>query len=201
MAQPKPSYPEADLVQPVALGRPPTYADIEALPAHLRGEIVNGQLYVLPRPRVWHGKVATRLTTLLDGPFGLGRDGPGGWWFVAEPELHLDGKGRPIDPDLAGWRRERLPELPDTAAMEQAPDWVCEVLSPSTEAYDRGPKMETYGRHGVPRAWLVDPEERVLEAYGNDAGVWRPLGRWQGGGRVRIAPFDSIVLDLNELWS
>ena len=124
-----------------------------------------------------------------------------GWWILPEPELHLDGPGIPIAPDLAGWRRERMPRLPDEAAIVLAPDWICEVLSASTEAYDRGPKMDTYARHAVMHAWLVDPEEHTLEAYLNDAGVWRPLGRWQGDANVRVARFEAIEIELASRWA
>lgn len=176
------------------------YADVEALPPHQRGEIVNGELYVLPRPRPRHAFSAGSLADELIGPFQKGRGGPGGWWILPEPELHLDAPGAPIDPDLAGWRRETLPVLPDDAAITVPPDWVCEVLSPSTEAYDRGPKMETYGRHGVEHAWLVDPDEHVLEVFRNDAGVWRADGRWHGEVIVRAAPFEAIEIELAMLW-
>lgn len=132
----------------------------------------------------------------LDRRYNDGDGGPGGWLFLLEPELHLEAPGRPIDPDLAGWRREPMPVLPRTASTRLAPDWLCEVLSPSTETYDRGPQMETYARAGVPHVWLVDPEARTLEAYLNDAGTLRPLGRWQGTGRVPAAPFETAPLEL-----
>ena len=199
MAQPRLPLREPP-VQPVDLGRPPTYADVQALPEHLRGEIVGGQLYVMPRPRLRHSKATSVLGALLLGPFQLGRGGPGGWWILTEPELHLSPSERPIDPDLAGWRRERMPEVPDLAFATLAPDWVCEVLSESTEIYDRRVKMPAYGAHGVPHAWLLDPEARTLEAYRNDAGVFRPLGTWRASDRVRVAPFDAVELELALLW-
>ena len=199
MAQPRVPSVEA-VTQPVRLGHPPTYADVEALAPQLRGEIVNGQLYVLPKPRPRHALVQGRLLTLLDGPFGLGRGGPGGWWILPEIELHLSHHARPIDPDLSGFRRERMPAIPDAAALSLAPDWVCEVLSASTEIYDRSVKMPVYARHGVPWAWLIDPEERALEAYRQDDGVWRPLGTWRGGERARVAPFEAVELELGLLW-
>ena len=204
VAQPRPSAPPDPPTQPVQLGRPPTYADVEALPVHLRGEIVGGQLYALPRPAPPHGYVISKLLTWLNRHFddsGRGGGDARRWVFLPEPELHLEAEERPIVPDVAGWRRERMPGVPRTPSIRLAPDWVCEVLSPSTEAYDRGPKMDTYGRAGVPHAWLVDPEAHTLEAYRNDAGTWRPLGRWQGAARVRVAPFDAAELDLAELWA
>ena len=199
MAQPRLPLREPP-VQPRDLGRPPTGADIEALAPGLRGEIVGGQLYVMPRPRPRHAHVVTQLTGLLVGPFGLGRGGPGGWTLLMEPELHLGPDEPAIDPDLAGWRLARMPALPETAAIFLAPDWVCEVLSESTEIYDRRVKMPAYGAHGVPHAWLLDPEARTLEAYRNDAGVFRPLGTWRASDRVRVAPFDAVELELALLW-
>src|SRR6266487_2208102 len=120
-------HPPLPAVEPVRLGRAPTYADVEELPPHLRGEIVAGELYVMPRPRPRHAHVLGRVFAALDGLFGIGRGGPGGWWILPEPELHLDGPGIPIDPDLAGWRKARMGELPDAAAITLPPDWVCEV--------------------------------------------------------------------------
>jgi Uma2 family endonuclease len=195
MAQPKPAPPLG--VQPVALGRAPTYADVEALPGHLRGEIVGGQLYALPRPRPLHIVVAQRLAGWLDQRFD--GEGPGGWWVLPEPELHFEA-ARPIIPDLGGWRRERMPALPTTAAIALAPDWVCEVLSPSTESYDRGPKMDVYGRQGIPWAWLVDPEARTLEAYRNDEATWRQVGAWRGPAIIQAPPFEDVALDFGRLW-
>ena len=191
MAQPRPRPPPDPPIQPVPLGRPPSYADIESLPPHLRGEIVGGQLYVMPRPSLPHAYAVMRLMTWLVTHFDDGRGGPGGWTFLPEPELHLEAEQRPIVPDVAGWRVARMRRVPRAASTRLVPDWLSEVLSPSTETYDRGPKMDTYGRVGVPHAWLVDPEARTLEAYENDAGTFRPLGRWQGAARVRVAPFDA----------
>ena len=198
MAQPR--VPPERPVEPVRLGRPPTYADIEALAEHLRGEIVDGQLYVMSRPGPRHANAAGGLEEALRGPFHRGRGGPGGWWILPEPELHLGADGSAIDPDLAGLRRERMPSLPDTAWIALRPDWACEVLSTSTHVYDRRPKMETYGRHGVPHGWLVDPDLHTLEAYENDAGVWRPIGEWRGDALVRAAPFEAVEFELGLLW-
>jgi len=178
----------------------PTCADIEALPSHLRGEIIDGQLVVMPRPRPRHARAATSLATSLQGPFDLGDGGPGGWWILLEPELHLDGPRIPIVPDLAGWRRERLPELPDEAAISLPPDWICEVLSPSTEKLDRGAKMETYGRHGVPWAWLVDPETEALEVFRNEGGRWGLQGTWRCDAVAPVPPFEAVALRLARLW-
>jgi Uma2 family endonuclease len=118
--------------------------------------------------------------------------------LLFEPELHLGGDV--LVPDLAGWRRERLPELPDTAALTLAPDWVCEVLSPSTEGLDRTRKMGSYAREGVKHLWLVDPRPRLLEVYRQEQGQWSRLGAYLGDTRVRAKPFEALELKLSLLW-
>src|SRR5512142_1943672 len=109
-----------------------TYDDLLGLPSHVVGELLEGSLVVSPRPASRHARAASGLGGELHGPFQRGRGGPGGWIILDEPELHLG--GNVLVPDLAGWRRERMPQLPDVAAFELAPDWVCEVLSASTQA-------------------------------------------------------------------
>ncbi len=140
---------------------------------------------------------------LLGGPFRYGVGGPGGWWILDEPELQLDVDPdfEVVVPDLAGWRRERLPQLPETAFFALPPDWVCEVLSPSTAARDRAEKLPFYGRAGVPYVWLVDPIAQTLEVYAldNDA-AWRVARIWRGNEVVRAEPFAVIELDLALLW-
>ena len=176
-----------------------TYEDLLAVPAHLVAEILNGALITHPRPAARHARAASRLGAELDGPFDRGRNGPGGWLLLDEPELHLHGDV--LVPDLAGWRRERMPELPDTAAFELAPDWVCEVLSPSTETADRAEKMPIYGREGVGHVWLVDPVARTLEVFRLEAARWVVLGTWRDDAWVRAAPFAELELELAGLWA
>ena len=176
-----------------------TYEDLLAVPDHLVAEILNGLLITHPRPAARHARAASRLGAELDGPFDRGRNGPGGWLLLDEPELHLHGDV--LVPDLAGWRRERMPELPDTAAFELAPDWVCEVLSPSTEATDRAEKMPIYGREGVGHVWLVDPVARTLEVFQLEASRWVVLGTWRDDAWVRAAPFTELDLELAGLWA
>ena len=135
----------------------------------------------------------------IGGPFDLGEGGPGGWVFLDEPEVHLS--GHILVPDLAGWRRERMPEMPAVPFVELAPDWVCEVLSPSTEAEDRADKMPLYAAAGVRNLWLVDPVAQTLEAFALQAGAWRVLGTWRTKPQVRVAPFDAVELDLGVLWA
>ena len=151
--------------------RDATYEDLLALPEHQVGEILSGNLYSHPRPAPRHARAHSSITGTLWGPFDHGRGGPGGWWIIDEPELHLGADV--IVPDIAGWRRERMPSLPDTAWFEQAPDWACEILSPSTANTDRAIKMPIYAREAVEHLWLVDPDARTLENYRlQDHGRW-----------------------------
>lgn len=184
-----------------AAKRRPTYADIEALPPHVVGEILAGELVVSPRPTPRHTNAASTLGMLLGPPFSLGEGGPGGWWLEDEPELHLgDPDFEAVVPDIAGWRVERMPGLPDTAWFDVVPDWVCEVLSPGTVARDRAQKMPFYARVGVHHAWLVDPVAETLEAYAAESGRWVVLGVWGGEARVRVDPFGAVELPLGRLW-
>ncbi len=175
-----------------------TYADLEALPEHVVGELIAGELHVSPRPAAPHTVAASRLGGALSGPFDEGRGGPGGWIILDEPELHF---GEDVlVPDLAGWRRERMPRPPRTAAFTLAPDWVCEVLSPSTAALDRGIKLPVYGREGVRHVWLMDPEARTLEVFRLEGGRYMLLVTHTGLARVRAEPFETLELDLSFLW-
>ena len=176
-----------------------TYEELLAVPDHLVAELINGALITHPRPASRHALASSVLGSELVGPFHRGKGGPGGWILLDEPELHLHGDV--LVPDLAGWRRERMPELPDAAAFELAPDWVCEVLSPSTAATDRAEKMPIYAREGVPHLWLVDPIPRTSEAYRLEADRWTLLGTWRDDARVRVDPFADLELDLAGLWA
>ena len=141
--------------------QPATYGDILSLPGHLVGEIIRGVLRTHPRPAPKHALAGYFLGGTLVTPFGTGRDGPGGWWILDEPELHLGADI--LVPDLAGWKRARMPKLPDTAWFELAPDWVCEILSPSTAKVDRAEKLPLYA-NGVAHCWLVDPDLKTLKS-------------------------------------
>ena len=178
--------------------RPATYADLLAAPSHLVAEILDGELHTSPRPAPRHADAATGLGGALRGPFDRGRGGPGGWRILGEPELHL---GRDVVvPDIAGWRRARLPQLPDQAYVEVAPDWICEVLSPSTAAIDRVKKLTIYAREGVGHAWLVDPIDQTLEGLALEGSRWVLVATYAGADVVRAEPFDAIDLDLTLLW-
>ncbi len=189
------------MVQPIRDRRDEVYDEYLAVPDHLRAEIIDGTLYVLPRPAPRHANAASGLGGELFGPFQRGRGGPGGWWILDEPELHLDYK-QPISPDLAGWRAERMPALPETAYFTVPPDWVCEVLSRSTEKIDRDQKLPYYARHRVGHVWFVDPIDKRLEVHKLDReGLWREVRIYQGDVVVRAEPFDAIELDLSAMWT
>ena len=179
-----------------------TYADIEALPPGVTGEILGGELFTSPRPATRHAVVASGLGAFVGGPFGFLPGGPGGWWILDEPELHLDvDPDYPvIVPDLAGWRRARVPDLGDGAAIDIVPDWVCEILSPSTHAIDRALKLPFYARAGVSHVWLLDPLAQTLEVYRLDGETWRLVRVWRGDTTVRAEPFDAVEIPLGLLW-
>jgi len=175
-----------------------TYEDLLQVPEHLIAEILDGELHTQPRPAPRHANAALMLGARIANPFHLGGGGPGGWWILYEPELHL---GNDIlVPDLAGWRRERMPELPETAWFELAPDWICEVLSPSTAKQDRVIKMPKYAYYGVTHLWLIDPLLQVLEAYERRGRQWTLLATLKDDDRVSVVPFDAIGFSLADLW-
>lgn len=181
-----------------AVFRPPNYEDLLRLPEHVTGEILAGQLYTQPRPGSRHAGVETGLAGELRNPFALGRGGPGGWVILVEPELHLG--PNVLVPDLAGWRRERLTEIPD-GPIDVAPDWVCEVLSPSTAVKDRKLKLPLYGQFGVKHAWIVDPTAKTIEVFCYDGEHWSLLATYGDDDRMRGEPFEAIELELQHLWA
>ena len=186
------------MVQPDRVRRPATYADLLEVPDHFVAEILDGELHATPRPAPRHASAASALMGSLHGPFDRGRGGPGGWRILFEPELHL--AVDVVVPDLAGWRRERLPVLPDCAYFTQAPDWVCEVVSPSTAAIDRVKKLSIYPREGVSHAWLVDPIAGTVEILRLENGRWTILSTGSALDVVRVEPFLEVELDLSVLF-
>ncbi len=189
------------MAQPAEDRRRALYEAYQRVPPHQHAEIVRGTLYVMPRPAPKHANASSVLGIELGGAFQRGRGGPGGWWILDEPELHLI-ELEAIVPDLAGWRVERMPELPETAHFTVVPDWVCEVLSKSTEALDRNEKLPLYAEQGVEHVWLVDPIAKTLEVHARPhAGRWTEVRVFSGDVRVRAAPFDAIELELAALWS
>jgi Uma2 family endonuclease len=178
-----------------------TYDDLLKLPDHLIGEIIDGELVASPRPGLRHSRAAMVLSQDLGGPFDRstgGPGGPGGWYFLFEPELHLHGDV--LVPDVVGWRRERMARAPDTAGVELAPDWVCEVLSPSTARYDRNGKRKIYEREKVGHLWLVDPANRTLEVFALRADGFGLLQVFGGDDKVRADPFAELELALARWW-
>jgi Uma2 family endonuclease len=177
-----------------------TYDDLMQVPDHLVAEIIDGELVTSPRPAMPHALASSSIAQDL-APFARepGAPGvPGGWWILFEPELHFDDDV--LVPDLAGWRRERLPHVPKVAFMTLAPDWVCEVVSPSTGRVDRVTKLPIYGRVGVAWAWLVDPIAKTLEVYRREANVWVVAASYGGRDVVRAEPFAAVEVDLTRWW-
>ena len=187
---------ESLMLQPKA--RPATYADIEALPPNMVGEIIFGVLHAHPRPAPRHGVATITLGSEVTGPFQFGRGGPGGWIFMNEPELHLG--PHVVVPDIAGWRRERLTPFPATAFIETPPDWLCEVLSPSTQTIDRTDKLAVYAEYGVKHCWYVDPLARTLEAFELTGGKWLLAAAFKNADPVTAPPFETHTFALDALW-
>jgi Uma2 family endonuclease len=177
--------------------RPATYSALEAVPENLVAEIVDGVLETHPRPRPRHARAVTRLTRQLTNRYEEGEGDPGGWIFIIEPELHF---GRDVVvPDLAGWRAERLTVEPEHAFIDIAPDWVCEIISPSTVRLDRGPKRRIYADAGVGHLWLLEPSEGTLEAFALSGRQWLLLETVQRGEQINVAPFDAASFPLDDL--
>ncbi len=191
MMQPMPRVPPFD--------RPATYDDLVKLPDNVVAEIVDGELHASPRPAFTHVRAGSSLGVVIGGPYDHGHGGPGGWWILDEQELHLG--ANVLVPDLAGWRKVRMPHRPETAYVALAPDWVCEILSPSTAVIDRARKLAVYAREGVAHAWLIDPALQTVEVLRLEAGRWVLLGTHVGDEVVRAEPFAEIDLELRLLWS
>jgi Uma2 family endonuclease len=176
-----------------------TYEDLLQVPDHQVAEIIDGELYTQPRPAGPHAHVASVLGMDVGSPFHRARGGPGGWIILDEPELHLDQDI--VVPDLAGWRRDRMAEVPAQPFFDLAPDWTCEVLSPSTALLDRRSKLPLYAQAGVAHLWLVDPIARSVEVFILDQDSYR-LAMVHGENEVvRLPPFDAIELSLEALWT
>jgi Uma2 family endonuclease len=177
---------------------PSVFERFLAQPDTVIAEIIHGELITSPRPASPHTYATSMLGGELTGPFHHGRKGPGGWLILDEPEVLFDTDI--LVPDMAGWRRERMPEMPFVPRFELAPDWVCEVLSPSTQAIDRADKLPIYATHGVRHAWIVEPVSRTLEIYRLQVDRWLLVGTHRDEAVVRAEPFDAIELELSALW-
>lgn len=175
-----------------------TYDDLIAAPPDRIAEMVSGDLWLSPRPSLRHANATSLLAGRLSDAFHWGRRGPGGWWIWFEPELHLGGDV--LVPDLAGWRRERLASVPDGVGIELAPDWLCEVLSPSTDGFDRREKLPRYALAGVEHLWLLDPVRRRLEVFGRLDLGWVLLETHGGDAVVSAPPFEAVAIELGPLW-
>lgn len=180
---------------------PNLYERLLALPEHVTGEILNGELHAAPRPSGRHGIVERGLNFNLSGPYDFGRGGPGGWWIIPEPEVHFVRDTVVAVPDLAGWRRERMPSVPEDHRFEVVPDWVCEILSPSTAKKDRTLKLPIYARHGVAYAWLIDPAAQTLEGFELREGRWLLIATLKDDDPVAVPPFDAVEFSLADLWA
>ncbi len=184
---------------PSVAGKQSTYRDLYDLPENVIGEIISGQVVATPRPGPRHAIAASALGSEICGPFQLGKGGPGGWWILDEPELHLD--EHVIVPDLAGWRKERLPSpLLEESGFSVVPDWVCELVSPRTAKHDRIRKVPLYAHYRVQHLWLVDPTVKTFEAFKLQEGSWVLLASHAEDETIRAEPFVEIELDLSLLW-
>jgi Uma2 family endonuclease len=186
---------------------PATYANVLAAPEGTTAEILGGELHLSPRPSSAHRVAELEIGSDLRDHFGRRRGGdrPGGWWFLIEPELHL-GKDEPTSvvavPDLAGWRRDRMPTIPSVAAFTLRPDWVCEILSPGPAATrrDRVAKPDAYATAGIPYHWIVDPLARTVEVYELRGAVYAKVQAFAGEVTIRALPFDAVELDTTDWW-
>lgn len=176
-----------------------TYEDVLAAPEHMVAELLAGELHMQPRPAAPHAAAATAVAEELGPPFKRGRGGPGGWISLYKPELHLDEDV--LVPDLGGWRRTTLARLTNVPYFETRPDWICEVLSPSTEQIDRAVKLPIYARAGVGHAWVINPLVRTLEVLRLESGRWTNVGTYRDEQEIRAEPFDAIVFPLGVLWA
>jgi len=179
--------------------RPATLADLETLPPTWRGEILDDVLYAFPRPRPAHASVESNVVMDVGGAFHKGRGGPGGWWILPEPGICLPNAPE-ISPDVAGWRRDRLPMLPRKGSLVTVPDWCCEILSPRTRGYDLVIKRQFYAHVGVSYLWYVDPEARVLSATRLVDGKWLELGTFGDNDQVCVEPFEAVQFALGAWW-
>lgn len=178
-------------------GKLATYEDLLAIPDEERAEIIGGRIVALPPPLPRHGRAQRVVGSVIGKRFDDddGQGGPGGWWILPEVDVQLSPHDV-VRPDVAGWRRERLPNPWDMRPVDIVPDWICEILSRSNAAHDRVRKRELYARYSVSFYWLLDPMERTLEALRLDANTWQEIGSYGDGSIARIAPFDAIEIDV-----
>jgi Uma2 family endonuclease len=176
------------------------WARLEALPPNVKGEIIDGELHVQPRPRFRHGRSTGFLARHLGGSFDYDDGGPGGWWIIPEPGIELSDAPE-VSPDIAGWRHETMPEPPpEGASIRVVPDFVCEVLSPSNASYDKRIKVPFYRRVGVRWMWLVDTRDQTLQVFEAKGDDWALVRTFSAETDARIPPFDAIEIPLARMW-
>ena len=160
-----------------------------------RVELIGGEIVRRPMTRARHARAQSQVNRYL-GTFDDGVR-PGGWWILTEISVAYEAHECPCH-DIAGWRRERLPRLPD-GLIGLPPDWVCEIVSPGHEKKDTLSIPLLLRRHRVPYYWVIWPEDPALIAYALDGGDWRVVATLKDADRARVPPFDSLELDLGAL--
>ena len=205
MARTQPRLESLGTASRTARGSPPwaTYQDVLDAPPDKVAEVLGGRLYLQPRPAGSHTTAGIALSVHIGGPYDVLHDGLSGWWIRQEPELHFatsEDREDIVVPDMAGWRRTRMPVYPAGPFVTLAPDWVCEVLSPSTRKLDLTDKRDTYAREGIPHLWLVDPKVQSLEAFELQDGQWQLLVKLTDTVTVSAPPFVDTSFPLSALW-
>ena len=177
-----------------------TYQDVLDAPDHKVAELIDGTLYLMSRPADVHAIAVSMLFGTLHSPYNVGIGGPGGWRIIFEPELHLDIDMKVTVPDIAGWQLDTIQKISTDHKFTVMPDWVCEVLSPSTRKKDLEVKLPLYGKSGIPFAWYLDPQAQTLDAYENRAGSLVQFASLKYNDPVCLPPFDAITFNLGLLW-
>jgi Uma2 family endonuclease len=174
-----------------------TYDDVLNAPETKVAEIIDGVLYLSPVCELPVNMATASLIGIIGGPFRRARGGPGGWWFLYRPELHFGEDV--IVPDIAGWRHSRMPRVPDAAFISLPPDWLCEMLSPTTEKLDRT-KLGIYANERVPHVWLADAGRQTLEVLTLSGSRLVTQATYRAQERIRAEPFEAIEIELAFLW-
>ena len=177
-----------------------TIADWLAQPEDARLELIDGEFFEKAAPTMDHARAQISIGAFIWGSFDRkpgGPSGPGGWWIGSEVDIALDGRG--YRPDLAGWRRERMPVLRKERPVTVRPDWICEIVSESNRTTDTVKKLRRYHQSGVPHYWILDQLERTLTVHRNGPDGYLIALRAEAHERVRAEPFDAIELQVSVL--